>query len=54
MIDGSKTSKSTFNFDKIYGQQAQNRDIYADSCKEIIDRVIKGFNGKAKKFFRFL
>eukprot|EP00347_Sterkiella_histriomuscorum_P017345 403349742 len=46
VIDGQKTTKSTFVFDKIYQQSASNNDLYYDSCKNIIDRVTQGYNGK--------
>jgi len=46
IIDGQKTSKSTYAFDKIYGASAGNMEVYVDSCKDIIESVIKGFNGK--------
>ena len=56
-IDGQKTSKSTYGFDKIYSKEASNQEVYADSCQQIIERVTQGYNGKflegGLKIFRY-
>ncbi len=46
LIDGQKTSVSTFHFDRIYGGEVSNMEVYLDSCKNIVERVIQGYNGK--------
>ncbi|MCO5586466.1 hypothetical protein L7F22_040406 [Adiantum nelumboides] len=44
VIIASKLIDRTFTFDKVFGQQAQQKDLYDQAISPIVNEVLEGFN----------
>ena len=42
--EAKKAGTKTFTFDRTYGAESTQREVYDDVCRPIVDEVLKGFN----------
>ena len=41
-----------WTFDKVFSEEACSKDVYEDIVKPIVDKAIRGYNGKLKFWFQ--
>ena len=51
--EAKKAGTKTFTFDRTYGGDSTQREVYDDVCRPIVDEVLKGFNCTVRKQLTF-
>lgn len=46
--DRSSDSPKVFTFDRVFGPESKQVDVYNDAARSIVESVIEGYNGKKR------